>query len=100
MNRRGFLAGLAVGLFVGAAGSLFSGSAGSLFSGSAGRRTRLLVKFSPREQQILALRARGWSRVQIANELWVSPFTVSVHEQNIIEKLQMHADIEAGIPRA
>jgi DNA-binding NarL/FixJ family response regulator len=86
MDRRRFLVGVAAGVLVGATGGLFSGG--------EERRTYSrspLARLSPRERQVLALRARGWSNAQIGRELLLSPFAVSVFTQNGLEKLAMHS---------
>jgi DNA-binding NarL/FixJ family response regulator len=51
---------------------------------------------SPKERQVLALRARGWNNAQISHELLLSPFAVSVFVQNGLEKLKMHSRLEAS----
>jgi RNA polymerase sigma factor (sigma-70 family) len=55
-----------------------------------------LNRLSPRERQVLALLERGWSTTQISRELYISPHTVRTHIENILEKLAMHADLEAA----
>jgi DNA-binding NarL/FixJ family response regulator len=85
MNRRGFLVGLAAGPLAVAAGGP--------------RQARLRVaelRFSPREQQVLALCVRDQSVAQIGRELLVSPHTVRTHMQNILVKVAMHYRLEAA----
>jgi DNA-binding NarL/FixJ family response regulator len=54
----------------------------------------LPLKLSPRERQVLALRASGWSADEIGRELRVSPLSVRVLSQNIMAKVAMHLGIE------
>jgi RNA polymerase sigma factor (sigma-70 family) len=55
-----------------------------------------LRRLSPRERQVLALLGRGWSNAQIGRDLLISPHTVRIHLQNALEKLELHADLEAA----
>jgi RNA polymerase sigma factor (sigma-70 family) len=55
-----------------------------------------LNRLSPREKEVLALLGRGWSNAQIGRELFISPHTVRTHVQNILQKLEMHARLEAA----
>jgi DNA-binding NarL/FixJ family response regulator len=55
-----------------------------------------LNRLSPREREVLALLGRGWSTAQIGRELSISPHTVRTHVQNILQKLEMHARLEAA----
>jgi RNA polymerase sigma factor (sigma-70 family) len=55
-----------------------------------------LHRLSPRERQVLALLGRGRSIAEIARELLVSPHTARTRLQNILEKLEMHARLEAA----
>jgi DNA-binding CsgD family transcriptional regulator len=87
MNRRGFLAGLAVGPLALATGG----------PRPAGLRAAEL-RLSPRERQVLALCLRDLSVAQIGRELLVSPHTVRTHMQNILVKVAMHYRLEAAPP--
>jgi DNA-binding NarL/FixJ family response regulator len=89
MTRRGFLARLAAGLLAGIAGGLFAGATGR--ASTAASVQGLLSRLSPRERQVLALRARGLSNAQIGRELLISPFAVGVFTQNALEKLALHS---------
>jgi two-component system nitrate/nitrite response regulator NarL len=94
MNRRQFVAGLVA--------ALLAGTTGGLLSGGTERRpspSDLFNRLSPREREVLALRARGWSNAQIGRELLLSPFTVSVFVQNGLEKLKMQSRLEAATLR-
>jgi DNA-binding NarL/FixJ family response regulator len=57
-------------------------------------REQVPLRFSPRERQVLALRASGWSADQIGQKLQISPYTVRVHTQNIMVKVAMHCGME------
>lgn len=48
-----------------------------------------------REKEILALIAKGCTRYEIANKLFVSPETVKKHVQNIYKKLKVKNKIQA-----
>jgi RNA polymerase sigma factor (sigma-70 family) len=64
---------------------------------SSGRTTDApLHRLSPRERQVLGLLGRGCSNAQIGRELSISPHTVRTHLQNILEKLELHARLEAA----
>jgi DNA-binding NarL/FixJ family response regulator len=45
---------------------------------------------------VLALLERGWSNAQIGHDLFISQHTVRTHIQNILQKLAMHAHLEAA----
>mgnify|MGYP000880261935 CR=1 FL=1 len=49
----------------------------------------------PREVEVLQCVAKGRSRKQIADALYISPFTVHTHLKNIYAKLDAHNHIEA-----
>ncbi|WP_230210255.1 helix-turn-helix transcriptional regulator [Streptomyces kaniharaensis] len=51
---------------------------------------------TPRERDVLRLLARGWTNRQIAEELYISPKTASVHVSNILGKLAVTGRGEAG----
>jgi RNA polymerase sigma factor (sigma-70 family) len=55
-----------------------------------------LNRLSPRERQVLVLVECGWSKAQIGRELFVSPHTVRTLLQNVVEKLKLHARLEAA----
>ena len=52
-------------------------------------------ELSEREHEVLQLLARGMSRNEIANKLFVSPETVKKHTRNIYKKLEVKNKIEA-----
>ena len=51
---------------------------------------------TPREAEVLALVAVGRSNGQIAQALYISPKTASVHVSNILAKLGVHTRVEAA----
>ncbi|MFG2844669.1 AAA family ATPase [Kitasatospora sp. NPDC048296] len=51
---------------------------------------------TPRERDVLRLLARGWTNRQIAEELYISPKTASVHVSNILGKLGVGGRGEAA----
>ncbi|KJS55521.1 hypothetical protein VM98_12750 [Streptomyces rubellomurinus subsp. indigoferus] len=51
---------------------------------------------TPRERDVLRLLARGWTNRQIAEELYISPKTASVHVSNILGKLSVAGRGEAA----
>ncbi|MBV6699299.1 AAA family ATPase [Kitasatospora aureofaciens] len=51
---------------------------------------------TPRERDVLRLLARGWTNRQIAEELYISPKTASVHVSNILGKLTVAGRGEAA----
>lgn len=56
--------------------------------GSNGLATQaLLGELSPREQEVLALVARGFTNKDIAEALYVSPNTVKTHVASLLHKL-------------
>jgi LuxR family transcriptional regulator, maltose regulon positive regulatory protein len=50
---------------------------------------------SERELQVLRLLATGQSPAQVARELFLSPYTLKAHTQNIYTKLDVHSRVEA-----
>jgi DNA-binding NarL/FixJ family response regulator len=51
---------------------------------------------TPREREVLGLVAAGRSNRQIADALYISPKTASVHVSNILAKLGVHTRLEAA----
>ncbi len=67
---------------------------GIFFSGEAGealkeyqKSSAQLPELSPREKEILALIAEGFTNPQIAEKIFLSPFTVDSHRKNLLAKL-------------
>jgi RNA polymerase sigma factor (sigma-70 family) len=56
-----------------------------------------LGRLSPRQREVLALLGRGWSDAQIGRELYISPHTVRIQVQNILQKLALPSRLEAVI---
>ena len=54
-------------------------------------------ELTDREREVLALVAAGRSNRQIADALYISPKTASVHVSNIMAKLDVHTRIEAAV---
>ncbi|MEZ5741411.1 MAG: response regulator [Burkholderiaceae bacterium] len=52
---------------------------------------------SPREEQILALIARGDSNKAIARELTIAETTVKIHVQHILRKLNLTSRVQAAV---
>jgi DNA-binding NarL/FixJ family response regulator len=52
-------------------------------------------ELTPREQEVLALLARGLNQTQIAGDLFISQKTVETHIQRILSKLDVHSRAEA-----
>lgn len=49
---------------------------------------------TPREQEVMALVAEGFSSDEIGERLFISPKTVENHRSNIMRKLNLHSTIE------
>ncbi|MET9295239.1 AAA family ATPase [Streptomyces sp. NPDC003077] len=62
----------------------------------AGERTADALGLTPREKDVLRLVAAGHSNRRIADELFISPKTASVHVSNILAKLGVSGRGEAG----
>jgi DNA-binding NarL/FixJ family response regulator len=56
----------------------------------------VLAELSPREREVLALVAEGRTNRQIAEALFISPKTASVHVSNILAKLEVSSRGEAA----
>ena len=52
---------------------------------------------SRREQEVLQLAAEGFHNDEIGRRLFISPWTVKTHLQNIYEKLEVSSRTEAAI---
>ena len=52
-------------------------------------------RFTPREQEVLALLAEGQDRVAIARALVISPRTVGSHIEHLLTKLGVHSQAQA-----
>ena len=54
-----------------------------------------LTNLTRRELEVLQLMAEGLSNEQMAERLFLSPYTIKNHIHNILEKLQVHSRLEA-----
>ena len=54
-----------------------------------------LTDLTRRELEIIQLLADGLSNEQMAERLYLSPYTIKNHVHNILEKLQVHSRLEA-----
>lgn len=59
------------------------------------RHPGLVDALSERELEVLQLLATGLPPAQVAKKLYLSPFTLKAHTQNIYTKLDVHSRIEA-----
>lgn len=57
--------------------------------------TSLITPLSERELEVLRLLASGLPSADVAKKLYLSPFTLKAHTQNIYNKLDVHSRIEA-----
>ena len=55
----------------------------------------LIDPLSERELEVLRLLAAGSPPAEVAKKLYLSPFTLKAHTQNIYTKLDVHSRIEA-----
>ena len=55
----------------------------------------LVDPLSEREVEVLRLLASGLPPAEVAKKLYLSPFTLKAHTQNIYTKLGVHSRIEA-----
>jgi DNA-binding NarL/FixJ family response regulator len=69
---------------------------GRLDLGAGLRTERALAGLTPRELGVLRLLVEGRSNRQIAEELFISGKTASVHVTNILAKLGVHSRLEAA----
>jgi DNA-binding CsgD family transcriptional regulator/tetratricopeptide (TPR) repeat protein len=69
---------------------------GRLDLGAGGPAERGLAGLTPRELEVLRLLVEGRSNRQIAEQLFISGKTASVHVTNILAKLGVHSRLEAA----
>ncbi len=55
----------------------------------------LIEPLSSREKEVLGLMATGLSNAEIAVRLYLSPYTLKAHTQNIFRKLDVHSRLQA-----
>jgi len=58
---------------------------------SSEKENKSLELLTPRESEVLALLAEGYSNQQIADELVISKHTVARHRENLMRKLELHS---------
>ncbi len=51
-------------------------------------------KLTPREKDVFRLMVKNRSRTEIAGTLYISPKTVDRHRSNLLEKLNLHTEVE------
>lgn len=61
----------------------------------AGQTESTLGALTPRELEVLALMAEGWTNVSISRRLWLAERTVETHVSNILAKLNL-SEIDDG----
>ena len=74
---------------VNSGGIFFSGEAGEALKEYQKSSTTQLPELSPREKEILGLIAEGYTNPQIAEKIFLSPFTVDSHRKNLLAKLNV-----------
>ncbi|MEO6454813.1 MAG: response regulator transcription factor [Ginsengibacter sp.] len=67
----------------------FSGEAGEALTEYQKSSKAQLPELSPREKEILGLIAEGFTNPQIAEKIFLSPFTVDSHRKNLLAKLNV-----------
>ncbi|MEO6252230.1 MAG: response regulator transcription factor [Ferruginibacter sp.] len=67
-------------------GIFFSGEAGEALMEYQKSSKAQLPELSPREKEILGLIAEGYTNPQIAEKIFLSPFTVDSHRKNLLAK--------------
>lgn len=74
---------------VNSGGIFFSGEAGEALKEYQKSSQAQLPELSPREKEILALIAEGYTNPQIAEKIFLSSFTVDSHRKNLLAKLNV-----------
>jgi LuxR family maltose regulon positive regulatory protein len=59
------------------------------------KRSSMVEPLSERELEVLRLLASGLAPAEVAKKLYLSPYTLKAHTQNIYAKLAVHSRIEA-----
>jgi DNA-binding NarL/FixJ family response regulator len=67
-------------------GIYFSGETGEALKEYQRSSASQLPEISPREREILGLIAEGYTNPQIAEKIYLSPFTVDSHRKNLLAK--------------
>ncbi|HMK04973.1 MAG TPA: response regulator transcription factor [Ferruginibacter sp.] len=71
---------------VSSGGIFFSGETGEALKEYQRSSASHLPELSPREKEILGLIAEGYTNPQIAEKIFLSPFTVDSHRKNLLAK--------------
>jgi DNA-binding NarL/FixJ family response regulator len=74
---------------VGEGGIFFSGEAATALSAYQRSSLTELPVLTPREKEVLELIAEGYTNPQIADKIFLSPFTVDSHRKNLLAKLNV-----------
>jgi DNA-binding NarL/FixJ family response regulator len=74
---------------ISAGGIYFSSEAGEALKVYQHSTANALPELSPREKEILELIAEGYTNPQIAEKIFLSPFTVDSHRKNLLAKLNV-----------
>ena len=67
----------------------FNGEVGRVLEEYEKLSNETLPLLTPREKEILALIAEGYTNPQIAEKIFLSPFTVDSHRKNLLAKLKV-----------
>ena len=70
-------------------GIYFSGEAGEALAEYQRSEKNAAPVLTPREKEILGLIAEGYTNPQIAEKIFLSPFTVDSHRKNLLAKLDV-----------
>lgn len=70
-----------------AGGIYFSGEVGNVLQEYQKTSMNELPALTPREKEVLELIAEGYTNPQIAEKIFLSPFTVDSHRKNLLAKL-------------
>jgi len=69
-------------------GVFFNGEVGQALDNYQRSSAIALPVLTPREKEILGLIAEGYTNPQIAEKIYLSPFTVDSHRKNLLAKLK------------
>jgi LuxR family transcriptional regulator of csgAB operon len=61
------------------------------------KKNDLLANLTKRENEVLIMVAKGMTRDEIANQLFLSPETIKMHTKNLYKKLNAKNKIDALI---
>ena len=74
---------------VNSGGVYFDGEVGEALKEYEKASANKLPELSPREKEILGLIAEGYTNPQIAQKIFLSPFTIDSHRKNLLAKLSV-----------